>query len=123
MKRTCPSGAECPSQRCRYYVSGCKCVLDVECEHTLVEIAITFRISEAQVRLDEARALAKLRQILDLDFDNSSSGSPPFLPPVLRFAPDVPSGEERAPHVIKSIIGAGSGVRRAGPIPRRWSKP
>jgi hypothetical protein len=123
MARKCPSGAECPSQRCRFHLAGKECVLDIGEEHTLVEIAITLRISPSHARRIEARALAnyfaKLAEI------ESSSVESPFSSRIRRESPNVTSVAECAPHVVNSDIASDSCTegRRAGRIPRRWSKP
>lgn len=60
--RWCPSGGQCPSQRCRHYLSGRRCVLDVADgrEHTIEEVAAALRVDERQIRRDEAIVFGKL---------------------------------------------------------------
>lgn len=125
--RQCPSGSVCPSQRCRFYLAGCRCALDVEREHTVVEIAIVLRISESQARRDLESALAKLRE--ELDSDNFSTENATISRPPRRFSVGFGSGDEHAPRVAPPLLSRNSDPvssdgERAGhlPIPRRWSK-
>jgi hypothetical protein len=58
--RLCPSGSACPSQRCRHYLSGCRCTLDLAAPLPPADRARELGISHRQLERIEYLARARL---------------------------------------------------------------
>lgn len=138
--------SSCPSQRCRYYLRGRRCVLDIEHgrEHTHVAIAAAVGLSERHVQRVEQQSLAKLRALpasvlgelralLDLDRDFLSTEDPSFFGPHVRLLRTLAqSGDMPRATALTSTTEKRSSVeRRAGllfsgdhmPMPKPFSVP
>jgi hypothetical protein len=105
-----PKCESCPSPRCRYYLRGGRCVLDVDEPVSIPAIAAELGVSEATVKRLLEQGIEKYAAAMhDLDPNYFSTAKAFLCEPVI---PDRIKASRRAPRVASPVLACGPGDAR-----------